>query len=145
VFAMQESIARGNGLSREMTTATSNTRMWVERLRRDSLTWRVNDVAALNQTSYLRNVDAGWIQPIPGVGITGFVEAPGLDWSGAETLVAADQHFCTAIQLSWIRQGQTMRADVITWWSRRGRAPCADTSAALIASLANPASGFRQV
>lgn len=145
IFAMQESIARGNGLSREMTTATANTRMWVERLRRDSLHWIGQDLVSLNQTSYLRNVGAGWLQPIPAAPIANLVQAPGADWSGTETLVAGDQHFCTAIRLQWIRQPETMRADVVTWWSRRGRAPCANTNDGFMANLANPAGGFRQV
>jgi prepilin-type N-terminal cleavage/methylation domain-containing protein len=145
IFSMQESIARGNGLSREMTTATANTRTWIERLRRDSLTWTGDNLAALAQTSYLNNVGAGWVQPVPALPLAGLVQAPGGDYSGAETPDAANQHFCTAIQLTWIRQNNTMRADVVTWWSRRGRAPCANTNPAFIANLSNPATGFRQV
>lgn len=148
IFAMQESIARGNGLSREMTTATANTRLWLERLRRDSLTWTGVDMVSLNQTSFLRNVNdnpGAWVQPVAAAPLANLVQAPGADWSGSETTIEAEQHFCTAIRLSWIRQPETMRADVITWWSRRGRAPCNNTDDGFILGLANPANGFRQV
>ncbi|NLY93442.1 MAG: prepilin-type N-terminal cleavage/methylation domain-containing protein [Myxococcales bacterium] len=142
IFAMQEAIARGNGLSREMTAATANTRMWIERLRRDSLLWTGDNAVALAQTSYLQQVGAGWIQPIPANPFPNFVEGSGADWSGNETNVAADQHFCTAINLTWIRQFQTMRADVVTYWSRQGRLDCANPA---VGAVATPAQGIRQV
>jgi prepilin-type N-terminal cleavage/methylation domain-containing protein len=144
IFAMQESIAHGNGLGREMTTATANTRLWLERIRRDSLTWTGNDMTSLTRTNYLNQVGAGWVQPVATSPIPNLVQSPGADWSGNETLVPGDQHFCTAMRLSWIRQPETMRADVITWWSRTGRAPCASTNQAFIDGL-SPAAGFRQV
>jgi prepilin-type N-terminal cleavage/methylation domain-containing protein len=144
IFAMQESIARGNGLGREMTTATANTRLWIERLRRDSLAWTGNTATALAPTSYLNQVGTGWFMPLPNVPFPNFAQQPGVDWAGNETAIAANQHFCTAVRLQWVRQPETMRADVITWWSRQGRMPCANTGQAL-AALANPAGGLRQV
>jgi prepilin-type N-terminal cleavage/methylation domain-containing protein len=144
IFAMQESIAHGNGLSREMTTATANTRLWLERIRRDSLNWTGTTATALAQTSYLDQVGTGWFLPIPNPPLPNLPQQPGVDWSGNETGVFADQHFCTAVRLTWIRQPETMRADVVTWWSRRGRMACANTSQA-IGAIASPAGGLRQV
>jgi prepilin-type N-terminal cleavage/methylation domain-containing protein len=144
IFAMQESIARGNGLGREMTTATANTRLWLERLRRDSLTWTGNTATSLAQTSYLNQVGTGWFMPVPNAPFPNFAQQPGVDWAGNETPITGDHHFCTAIRLQWVRQPETMRADVITWWARQGRMPCANTGQAL-AALASPAGGIRQV
>src|SRR5690606_2021658 len=45
---------------------------------------------------------------------------PGFDWLGLPTRDAAQVRYCTLVRLTWVRQGSLMRADVLTWWHRRG-------------------------
>lgn len=147
VFSMQESVARGNALSREMATATSATRVWAERLKRDTLLW----TGVTPNGHYLRseNINSGWRylsapQPIDSVDGAPLIESPAFDWMGNESQVAESQHFCTVFRLSWVRMGETMRADVITWWNRRGASDCTE-SEAIVPLLVDITQGYRHV
>jgi|SRR5690554_2420415 len=147
IFSMQESVARGNALSREMSTATAATRIWVERLKRDTLLW----TGVTPNGHYLKpeNINAGWRylaapEPIQTTGGGTLIEAPAFDWMGNETTQADEQHFCTIFRLSWVRMGETLRADVITWWNRRGATDCAESDT-VVPRLVDIAEGFRHV
>lgn len=147
IFSMQESVARGNALSREMATATAATRVWTERLKRDTLLW----TGVTPNGHYLRpeNINAGWryltaLEPIQATDGANLIESPAFDWMGNESTTAAQQHFCTIFRLSWVRMGETLRADVITWWNRKGATDCSQSDT-IVPRLVDISEGFRHV
>lgn len=147
IFSMQESVARGNALSREMTTATAATRVWAERLKRDTLLW--TGVSPNGQYLRPENINAGWrylttLIPIEATDGANLIESPAFDWMGNESTITAEQHFCTIFRLSWVRMGETLRADVITWWNRKGATDCAESDT-IVPRLVNISEGFRHV
>jgi prepilin-type N-terminal cleavage/methylation domain-containing protein len=131
IMAMQQASTRGNIEARQIGTATEITSRWVERLRRDALGWnRIGTSAAeLGPAGTLSQMAAvggtatttGWFRaPAPALGQ---VIGPGFDWTGRPVIAAAnaaDIRYCTYVRLTWVRTGVLMRADVLTWWHRRG-------------------------
>lgn len=138
ILAMQQAATDGNLEARQMTTATAIARMWVERLKRDSLLWTVggnnNGVtdAVLTQTLYLQAVPPpattpSWGTPNP-PDLT--QESYAFDYQGREVLPTSTlTTFCVQDRFQWLPNsngtgtvgGNTMRADVRVWWRRRGR------------------------
>lgn len=130
ILAMQQASTRGNLNARQMTTATSVTRTWVERVRRDGLDW-TSDVTGsptgIGATTYLQFTPAldqsGWIAPVsidPN-------ESYGFNWHGEDTDVAGDIRYCTHINLRWVVINQVARVDVRTFWYRRGDGAAGNT------------------
>jgi type IV pilus assembly protein PilV len=129
ILALQSAATSGNAEAREMTIAVNATRTWVERIKRDALGWNtpstVASAALLSNTVYLRNVPAPgaalvWNTPVPPAG-----ESYAFDHFGREVLAPAAAppgviKFCTQYRLAWVQAGRTIRADVRTWWPRRG-------------------------
>ncbi|MEM6956282.1 MAG: prepilin-type N-terminal cleavage/methylation domain-containing protein [Myxococcota bacterium] len=114
ILAMQQASTRGNMNARQMTTATSVTRNWIERIRRDALNWRNNQAGGTAGTTYLQNVPSDWAAPLDGVN----GERVGADWFGRDA-VAPNQRYCTHIRLQWVVQNSVARADVRTFWYKR--------------------------
>ncbi len=129
IMAMQEASTRGNVEARQIGTATELTSRWMERLRRDALAWNSTNTGTsfLGNTTYLSELGtsptSGWFRPT----WDGRIGA-GFDWTGLPTNVDDQMQYCTLLQLTWVRSGALMRADVITWWHRSG--PANDSSVA---------------
>jgi type II secretory pathway pseudopilin PulG len=124
IMAMQQASTRGNMAARQVDTATNVTSRWVERLRRDALAWTRPGTSTqeLGGSSIISTLGAKpttdyFLAPAP----AGDLETtPGFDWLGLPTRNAAQTRYCTLLRLTWVRQGALMRADVLTWWHRRG-------------------------
>ncbi len=118
ILAMQQASTRGNMFAREITTATSITRTWIERARRDAVSWRARGAGGLATTTMLVAApvtgEGTWITPTP----TLAGESRGFDYFGRETAVAADMHYCVNVRYAWAGT-DALRVDVRTWWHRR--------------------------
>ena len=129
IFALQQAATHGNSEAREMTIATTITRTWLERMKRDALNWNTGANAAtpllLANTRYLLNVpDVGtapaWATPAV------FADSrASYDHWGREVTVGATTRYCAQIRLEWVNVGQAIRTDVRVWWHRRGRVDAA--------------------
>ncbi len=114
VMGLQSVATRSNSFARQMTIATEITESWLERLQRDGLTWNQSGVPT--RTTHLRTVPRMWFSPVS----TDIRESWGRTYLGQETRTADDMHFCTNVQLAWVQTSDTIRAEVRTWWHRRG-------------------------
>ncbi|MBC7170925.1 MAG: prepilin-type N-terminal cleavage/methylation domain-containing protein [Polyangiaceae bacterium] len=123
IMAMQQAATRGNIEARQIGTATDITSRWVERLRREAIGW--------NQTGETVPAAAGTLAAINGAPNTWFRApaatfagdvGPAFDWMGLPLANPAGQaiSYCTFVRLRWVSTGSSMRADVLTWWHRRG-------------------------
>ncbi|MDH5490946.1 MAG: prepilin-type N-terminal cleavage/methylation domain-containing protein [Myxococcales bacterium] len=131
IMALQQASTRGNQQAREMTTATERSRVWLERIRRDSLRWTSSlalDPTALQATEYLRQLPAAgataWLAPASLDGL----DAYGATYLGEDSSVAGELHYCTHLRLSWVRPGDTARVEVRTFWRKRGDGTDSDFS-----------------
>lgn len=130
LIALQQATTRGNVQARAQTVAVTVARTWVERLRRDALRWNQQGLAGIravpNGPVYLRNVPdvqgvlGDWFAPVAPAG--GPLESHGADWWGRDTADPAQMRFCTHLRLRWASAEQTVRADVRTFYFRRGDA-----------------------
>ena len=121
IMALQQAATRGNMEARQMTAATNINRIWIERLRADTLLWNATTVpAGFENTRYISVLESepgtDWFAPISGDGV---VDSYAFDYFGNDTEEEADTYFCTHIRLRWIRQGSMLRADVRTFWHDR--------------------------
>ncbi len=180
IMAMQQAATRGNVEARQIGTATEITSRWIERLRRETLRWNavgtspadLGDggllaalVGPMNEDDPDDETDNVAWQAIPVDGtLTGDI-GPAFDWTGLPVPnVAPDEddptdavRYCTYVQLTWVREGSLMRADVLTWWHRRGAGGdvaisnpsafhCATSSpSAVVADLADPETTLKSV
>lgn len=142
IMAMVQASTRGNLEAREMTTANQIAQRWVERLRRDSLSWqrstRVLDPTLLARTSYLQRVPnpgapPAWFVPAPPVGSP---DTANFDFYGRNTALAADSYYCSQVRLEWLYVGRAIRADVRVWWLRRAGGSQTDPTRAALAQCA---------
>lgn len=127
IMAMGQAATRGNMEARQMTVATEVNRMWVERLRRDTLNWTNNQpgggAGTVASTNYFAAVPpiAGavgpWFAPVAPAG-TG--ESFAFDWFGRDTTTVPQMTYCTHVRLSWVRVNDTVRAEARTFYRRRG-------------------------
>ena len=131
LLSLQTATVRGNADARQLTVATQVNQLWVERLRRDALRWTAPSVSALRAASgprYLRNVPApgggwsGWFAPVDPVRAPGDPQSYGFDYRGFDTFDPAQMFYCTHVNLRWVDPGRTLRADVRTFWHKRGQA-----------------------
>ncbi len=128
IMALQQATTRGNTHARQMSVATEFTRTWLERIRRDALTWNQPGLAGTAGTRFLSNVLASggtigeWFTP----DTTGspFGEHPSANWQGVDTngTDAGPMVYCTNVRLRWVIDQQAIRADVRTWWHRTSHA-----------------------
>jgi type IV pilus assembly protein PilV len=145
IMGMIQASTRGNLEARQMTTGNQVAQVWVERLRRDGLSWTTTPLSPSNApqvaatvatTTYLRQVPAAgaaapWFVPVPAAAGG---ETANFDFYGANLAGGATPHYCTNVRLVWLFPGQAMRADVRVWWARR-------SSQSATAGLANCAPG----
>ncbi|MFW5926297.1 MAG: type IV pilus modification PilV family protein [Myxococcota bacterium] len=123
VMALQQVATRGNMGARQLTTATQVTRTWVERLRRDAVQWTQRGQP--DDTRYLSGAPATgmgeWQTPVtpPGDVDPQFPESFGFDYFGNDTTVGAEMVYCTHVRYRWLIPGDTLRAEVRTFWHRR--------------------------
>ena len=132
IMALHQASTHANMEARELSTATHIARTWIERLRRDSLSWvgqpgQPFSATQLANTRYLSAVpDAGtapvWFRPVP---LAGTGESASFDFYGNDAPGGSTEtqlvHFCTDARLEWLFVGQAMRADVRVWWARHQR------------------------
>lgn len=144
VMALQQAATRGNMSAREMTTGTQLAQRWIERLRRDRLSWTAGSNVVpvpsilLARTFYLSQVAAAddppsWEIPVPDPASG---ESANFDFYGVDTTTAADMHYCTNMRLQWLYPGRAMRADVRVWWVRRVTGSNIDGTAAGLSGCA---------
>ncbi len=121
ILAMQQATTRGNMNARRMSTATSVTRIWVERIRRDTLKWRSNTGMGFGATDYIQatppNTDSGWFAPQPPVEFPG--ESYAFDWHGNDEGNPPDMRYCVHINTRWVVPNEVARVDVRTFWYKR--------------------------
>ncbi len=127
--SMQHVAATANQESRRMTTAATVARVWVDRLRRDSLRWTVGGAGAasanLTATQYLvgtpvDGTPSAWSTPVP---TAGSGESYAFDHFGNDTGNASGNtnniEYCVQSRTRWVVPGQALRADVRVWWHRQ--------------------------
>lgn len=125
ILAMHRAVTEGNRNGREMTTAMAITETWLERIERDALSWNSAGInaAALGNTQYLSALQdqvgsTGWILRNP----VDPAESSAFDFFGND-VAPGNAKYCVNLQLTWVRQGEAIRADVRTFWYREGRMP----------------------
>jgi hypothetical protein len=135
IMGMLQASTRGNMEARQMTTGNQLAQVWIERLRRDGLSWTTTPLSPTNApqvaatvatTTYLRQVPTAgaaepWFVPVP----TTAGETANFDFYGADLTEEATPHYCTNVRLGWVFPGQAMRADVRIWWARRSNGTAA--------------------
>jgi prepilin-type N-terminal cleavage/methylation domain-containing protein len=138
VMSMQRAAIQGNADARMLDMGTGIARQWVERVRRDALTWTQPDEASGGSTS-----NANWDKPntsllwqigeVPGTWVTPAVQtwtqgsvntinSPAADILGrdvAGTNSFPGAVFCTQLRGDWLQQDQLMRITVRTYWLRQ--------------------------
>jgi len=130
LIALQQATTQGNVEARQHTVAVTIARTWAERFRRDALRWNQAGLAGIRAIPggpvWLRNVpDApgligDWFSPQSPPG--GPLESHGADWWGVDTNDPGQMRFCTHARLRWASVDQTVRADIRTFYYRRGSA-----------------------
>ena len=124
IFALQQAAINGNAEARQMSIATTITRSWLERLKRDALNWNIGGTVAaalpLVRTRYLLNVPAVGTAPTWMTPAVFSDSRSSYDNYGREIALGADVRYCAQYRLEWVNAGQAMRADVRVWWHRRG-------------------------
>jgi prepilin-type N-terminal cleavage/methylation domain-containing protein len=137
VMTMQAASVQGNSDAHMLDMGSSIAREWIERLRRDSMTWTMPDDQNPNpnwasNTTLISQIglaaNAGkWVWPAPPTGGANTVADPGygraFDILGRDlALPAAAQPgivFCTNIRGDWLVQDQLIRAEVRVYWLRQ--------------------------
>lgn len=117
IIALQRATIHANYDARTTSVATVNQARWSSILRRSALLWTDAGGSTIG-VPYLNQIGAGWFIPQPNNGAT---DEYGMDWYGRPTDVADNVRFCTLIQLQWLSQNQSMRAEIITFWARQGQ------------------------
>ncbi|MCA9602913.1 MAG: prepilin-type N-terminal cleavage/methylation domain-containing protein [Polyangiales bacterium] len=131
IMSLQQAATSANIQAYHLTTANEVTRIWLERLRRDGLSWgaqRTVDGFTINllSTEYLRSADAlvvgdfsDWIALVP-PGSTA-TDSWAFDYRGVDTRSTADWTYCTNVRFARVLSATTtnaVRTDVRTWWNR---------------------------
>jgi type IV pilus assembly protein PilV len=130
LIAAQKASLVGNLEARQMTVAASVARIWIERVRRDSLLWTQGGATAsaanLTGTRYLSNTPSGggvsaWITPVPPTSASSG-ESYAFDHFGTDTLNGTGNTstatYCVNTRYQWVFPGQAIRVDVRVWWYR---------------------------
>ena len=139
VMSMQRAAIQGNADARMLDMGTAIARQWVERLRRDAVTWTQPDEATGGgatanwekpNTSLIWQIGesavAGtWVTPAvqtwtQGTSVT--INSPAADILGrdvAGTTSFPNAVFCTQLKGDWLQQDQLMRVTVRVYWLRQ--------------------------
>jgi hypothetical protein len=138
VMTMQAASVQGNSDAHMMDVGNGIAREWVERLRRDSMTWTTPDATAAGSNpnwgntllvSQMGNAPGQWVWPVPPTaGDNAAAAAPwgygrAFDILGRDVALSgtaqAGVMFCVNIKGDWLWQNQLMRATVRVYWSRQ--------------------------
>jgi type II secretory pathway pseudopilin PulG len=137
VMSMQRASIQGNNDARMLDLGTSIARQWVERLRRDGMTWTQPREGSTStdanwdkpNTAFIWQIGkapGGWIYPKPqswtqGASVT--VNSPAADILGRDVPLAGAKYsgavFCTQLRGDWLKQDQLLRAEVRVYWLRQ--------------------------
>jgi type II secretory pathway pseudopilin PulG len=136
VMSMQQASIQGNADAHMMDVATSIAREWIERLRRDAMTWTMpqdqsdspnwsTNTVLISQIGAPANVGQ-WIWPTySGNADPGY--SRGFDILGRDLVLTASAQpgltFCTNIRGDWLEADQLIRAEVRVYWLRQLYAP----------------------
>jgi hypothetical protein len=137
VMSMQKASVQGNADAHMMDMGNAIAREWIERLRRDAMTWTMPDANhaqnwstntfLISQIGATANVGK-WIWPaLPSAGSNAGVADPGygrtFDVLGRDLPVAGASQpgsaFCTNVRGDWLVQDQLIRAEVRVYWLRQ--------------------------
>jgi prepilin-type N-terminal cleavage/methylation domain-containing protein len=142
LFAMQGATVRANAEAEEATVATAFASSWIERLKRDGLTWTARGSLALANSQNLKNLVGctanTWVVPTSS---TPQVESALADFHGFDidtTAPAADRprgYYCANVSVSPVHgmgadrslpitnpdDADLLRVTVRVWWARGGR------------------------
>jgi type II secretory pathway pseudopilin PulG len=134
VMSMQQASIQGNADAHMLDMANSIARGWVERLRRDSMTWTMPDGTQSQNwgtnTVLIAQIGAAanqgkWIWPqIPAGGTADpgygrMFDMLGRDLTYPAPAGQAAPAFCTNIRGDWLVQDQLLRAEVRVYWPRQ--------------------------
>jgi prepilin-type N-terminal cleavage/methylation domain-containing protein len=131
VMSMQKASLQGNYDARTTDVANSIARLWVERLRQDSMLWTLPNAANptvnnLSNALILNNTTGSWFLPTQYINATPSV-SPGFDILGRDVpqaSLATAPLFCVHVRLTYLIQDATnpqnnmIRADVRVLWPR---------------------------
>jgi prepilin-type N-terminal cleavage/methylation domain-containing protein len=123
ILGMHQSVSNANKNALEMNTALAITERWIERIERDSISWKERDFnsPSLVATDYLSAMagqvaPTAWFRPSP----SSTDESYGFDHFGDDVASGDPAKYCTNLRLSWLRQGSSIRVDIRTFWYREG-------------------------
>jgi prepilin-type N-terminal cleavage/methylation domain-containing protein len=134
VMSMQKASIQGNADAHMLDVGTSIARTWVERLRRDGMTWTLgagqqnwsSNTFLISQIGSTANAGK-WIWPVvPTSGSNSGQADPG--YSRAFDILGRDMPlsggttarvFCANIRGDWITQDEVIRAEVRVYWLRQ--------------------------
>jgi type II secretory pathway pseudopilin PulG len=133
VMSMQKAAIQGNNDARMMDMGNAIAREWVERMRRDAMTWIPPTSAAptpnwstntflVSQIGASANVGAFQylttaVTPPTGYSIA--FDILGRDYDLTTLLTSPPPIFCTQVRGDWIVQDQLLRATVRVYWLRQ--------------------------
>jgi type II secretory pathway pseudopilin PulG len=137
VMSMQKASIQGNADAHMMDMGNAIAREWIERLRRDAMTWTMPDanhgqnwstntflISQIGSTAHAGT----WIWPaVPTAGPNSGIADPGyastFDVLGRDLPVAGPSQpaaaFCANIRGDWLVQDQLIRAEVRVYWLRQ--------------------------
>ncbi|MEM8606805.1 MAG: prepilin-type N-terminal cleavage/methylation domain-containing protein [Myxococcota bacterium] len=138
ILSMHNAITRANRDARDMNMALAITETWMERVERDTLMWTEsgNNSNTLTTTRYLSGLqgeadEVDWFRP--DAVVLPRPESYAFDYFGIDTTDGANIKYCVNLKLSWIRQGNSARVDIRTFWLREDPANGARASANWVA------------
>lgn len=144
VIALGKATVVANLDARQMTTASSVARVWLERLQADATQW--NHPSSFRPTSdlttdtlFLKNYNTGWFLPAGGPGPVVYSSAFDLNGNDIPVGETADVIYCANVRLTTIYNDpllppgsgipSMLRAEVRVYW-KKNRSPIGQSSAA---------------
>jgi prepilin-type N-terminal cleavage/methylation domain-containing protein len=145
VVALERATIVTNVDARQMTTATSIARLWLERLQTDATLWNhpsgVRSDSDLADTFFLKDVNKGWLKPQGTVGTAKYAYAFDINGKDIDATTAAPDStvYCVNVRLTTIATDvlcatgscpaatpSLIRAEVRVYW-KKARTAFADT------------------
>jgi len=150
IMAMQKTAIVGNVTARRVVMANMISQTWAERLQMDAATWNqpaassdlLTDTTWLGSTLFTlsNNTMTTWFSPAEVAGPAGLTGSSSADFYGNDIfggpLANNPAAFCTHIRLTKLYDGDLIRAEIRTFWSRTNQG--VDTQCALAAANFNP-------
>ncbi len=136
IMGLHQASTKANNEARQISTANSVMRIWMERVKIDALGWTQSGASAaeadLSRTTYLSHQGEGWFLPgytsdseqeeeeTPTDISTTTLVSFKFDHYGRDTETSNDVRFCTNMRSVWVIPGRALRVDMRIWWVRRG-------------------------